>query len=124
KSYNSFSDKLDVTDKPIIGISSKENLFKDGVLASSGKSLIAELIFRCASVSKKLTSAPSFNVTITIEAPSKEVDSIFFTISKDATASSIFLVTVFSTSVGEAPGYTVWMVITFTSKFGINSYPN
>ena len=65
------------------------------------------LILRWASVNRKFTSAPSFKVIMTTETFSMEVDSNFLILSKEETASSIFLVTVFSTSVGDAPGYTV-----------------
>ncbi|MNL17881.1 hypothetical protein D3C87_1390020 [compost metagenome] len=84
--------------------SSRENLLKDGVLASSGKSFITALILRCASVKRKLTSAPVFNVIITTETLSIDFVSIFFTFSKDDTASSITFETEVSTSDGAAPG--------------------
>jgi hypothetical protein len=57
----------------------------------------------------------------TVDKLSYESESLFFDVFQEATASSIFFVTVFSTSDGEAPGYMVATVITFCSNLGINS---
>src|SRR5690606_16617005 len=99
--------RFDVTERFIIATSSNENLLKDGVSASSGKSFITALIFRWASVSKKFTSAPVLSVIITTDTLSIDFDSIFLTFSSEETASSITLVTDVSTSDGAAPGYIV-----------------
>ncbi|MNX73901.1 hypothetical protein D3C86_1053140 [compost metagenome] len=88
----------------MIGKSLSENLVNEGVSASSGKSLIIALIFLCASFNEKSTFAFDVRVIETIDKLSYDFESIFLTFSKDAIASSIFLVTVFSTSLGEAPG--------------------
>ncbi len=88
----------------MIATSSNENLESEGVFTSSGKSLTTALIFRWASVRRKLTSAPLLRVTITIDTPSSEVDSTFLILSNEEIASSIFLVTELSTSAGDAPG--------------------
>ena len=77
--------------------------------------------FRCASCNVLSTSALYVSSTFTIEIPSCEVDVILFTPSKALTASSIFVVTEFSTSLGEAPGYTVLIEICGDVIFGNNS---
>ena len=51
----------------IIGKSLKENFDNEGVLASSGKSLIIALIFRCASFSETFTSASVVNSIVTVD---------------------------------------------------------
>ncbi len=51
----------------IIGMSLNENLFSEGVFASSGKSLIIALIFRCASFMEISTLALEVNVMDTTE---------------------------------------------------------
>ncbi|MNT69997.1 hypothetical protein D3C72_2083500 [compost metagenome] len=59
---------------------------------------------RCASFKDKSTFALAVSVMVTIDTPSNDVELIFFTFSIEDTASSTFLVTVFSTSLGDAPG--------------------
>ena len=79
-------------------------MVNEGVSASSGKSLIMALILRCASFIEIFTSAFEVNVMDTVDKLSYDLASIFLMFSKEATASSIFLVTVFSISLGDAPG--------------------
>ncbi|MNX99024.1 hypothetical protein D3C86_1314540 [compost metagenome] len=91
-------------DMVITGKSSKENLLKDGVFTSSGKSERMAFTFRCASFNEMSILALSVKVMVTVDKLSNETAFIFLMFSIDDTASSIFLVTVFSTSAGEAPG--------------------
>ena len=121
KSKNLASSILPLAPMVIIGKSLSENFVNEGGSVSFGKSLRIAFILRWASFIETSTLAFEVNVIDTIERLSYDLDSIFFMFSKDAIASSTFLVTVFSISLGEAPGYTVETVITFVSNFGISS---
>ena len=107
----------------IIGISLNENLVSAGGSASSGKSPRMAFTFRWASFIETSTSAPDINVTVTIERLSYDLESIFLIFSNEATASSIFLVTVFSISLGEKnqekAGLFMGNALTLTTVFGI-----
>ena len=105
----------------IMGRSLSENLLSDGGSTSSGKSFSIAFILRCASFKDSFSSASEVRVKLTVESPSKDFDSIFLTFSTEEMASSIFLVTEFSTSLEEAPGYGVEIVIKLRLNFGNNS---
>ncbi len=105
----------------ITGKSSRENLLNDGVFTSSGNSERIAFTLRCASFNEMSIFAASVKVMVTVDKLSKDTELIFLMFSIDDTASSIFLVTVFSTSLGEAPGYMVEIDTTLFENFGSNS---
>src|SRR4051812_20233668 len=105
----------------MIGKSSRENLVNDGAFASVGRSDNIAFTLRCAPCRAISTFASLFNSIVTVDKLSEDLEMIFLIFSMDATASSIFLVIVLSTSLGEAPGYTVAIVTTGDVNFGSNS---
>ena len=86
------------------GTSEELNLERTGASASSGRLDSIALSLRCASCKARLISVSCLNSRVTVETLSKDVERMLVTFSIEETASSIFLVTLFSTSAGEAPG--------------------
>src|SRR5688500_15313664 len=105
----------------MIGRSSKSNLPKVGASASSGKRERMAFTLRCASCKLRSTLVPCFRLITITEKLSCEVLLMDSTFSKEDSASSISLVTEFSTSEGEAPGYKVEIVSTGGLNLGNNS---
>ena len=104
------------------GISSNAILDSTGARASLGNNCWAAFTFLCASCNARSIFADCSNSIVTTETPSAEVDLTALTLSRLDTASSMYFVTEFSASCGEAPGYTVVIKIIGGLIFGNNSY--